>query len=104
MGGGDDGIVVEIDLLPDDFNPLEGFGRMLRKLRELDAPSRARRVRRLSFREAAKQAGRPIASVTDRPDGSRTYAFGEPDAAPVEEPPPTSLFKARAIPKMKVVL
>jgi UvrD/REP helicase N-terminal domain len=36
-----------------------------------------RRPRRLSLREAERQAGRPVASVTDRPDGSRTYAFGD---------------------------
>lgn len=36
-----------------------------------------RRPRRLSLREAERQAGRPVVSVTDRPDGSRTYAFGD---------------------------
>ena len=39
-----------------------------------------RRPRRLSFRQAEKQAGRPVASVTDHPDGSRTYAFERADA------------------------
>ena len=44
-----------------------------------------RRPRRLSFRQAEKQAGRPVASVTDRPDGSRTYAFGQSTSAPDAE-------------------
>jgi hypothetical protein len=43
-----------------------------------------RRPRRLSFRQAEKQAGRPIASVTDGPDGSRTYAFGQSTAPDAE--------------------
>ena len=63
-----------------------------------------RRRRRLSFRAAAKQAGRPVASVTEHVDGARTYAFGETEAAPTEEPPRKSLFKARTNPKLKVVL
>ena len=49
--------------------------------REDSAPGmplrKSRRPRRLSLREAERQAGRPVASVTDRPDGSRTYAFGD---------------------------
>jgi hypothetical protein len=44
-----------------------------------------RRPRRLSFRQAETQAGRPVASVTDRPDGSRTYAFGQSTASPDAE-------------------
>jgi hypothetical protein len=40
-------------------------------------PAPSRRRRRLSLSEAAKQAGRPVASVTDHADGSRTYAFEE---------------------------
>jgi hypothetical protein len=44
-----------------------------------------RRPRRLSFLQAEKQAGRPIASVTDRADGSRTYAFGQSTSAPDAE-------------------
>ena len=48
----------------------------------LSADPPTRRKRRLSFREATKQAGRPVASVTEHADGARTYAFGQsaPDA------------------------
>ena len=43
-----------------------------------------RRPRRLSFRQAEKQAGRPVASITDHPDGSRTFAFGQSTASDAE--------------------
>jgi hypothetical protein len=70
----------------------------------LSADPPTRRRRRLSFREAVKQAGRPVAAVTDHANGSRTYAFGQSEAASTEEPPRKSLFKARTNPKLKVVL
>jgi hypothetical protein len=66
----------------------------------------SKRVRRLSFREAEKQAGRPPSSIIDRPNGEREFVFVQPEAAkeaaPAEEPPRTFRFKAR--PKQKVVL
>jgi hypothetical protein len=73
-----------------------------------DTVRKPRRVRRPSFREVERQAGRPVTALTVARDGSCTYAFGQQEAAkeaaPAEEPPSRSLFKARAVPKMKVVL
>jgi hypothetical protein len=66
------------------------------------------RVRRPSFREIEQQAGRPVTALTLTRDGSRTYAFGQQEAAkeaaPTEDPPRVALFKARLVPKQKVVL
>jgi len=79
-----------------------------RNMDEAAVPHVSRRVRRPSPRTVEKQVGRPITSVTHHRDGSRTDGFGQPvaanEAAPAEEPPRTSLFKARTTPKMKVVL
>jgi hypothetical protein len=65
-------------------------------------------VRRPSFREIEQQAGRPVTALTVARDGSRTYALGQQEAAketaPPEEPPRVALFKARLVPKEKVVL
>jgi hypothetical protein len=73
-----------------------------------DAVQQPRRVRRQSPRTIEKQVGRPFVSLTDHWDGSRTYAFSQPEAAKeaerVEEPPRVSLFKARLVPKQKVIL
>lgn len=43
-----------------------------------DALQKPKRRRRLSWREAEKQAGRPVV-VTDHPDGSRSYAPVKPE-------------------------
>jgi hypothetical protein len=69
------------------------------------AQSPPRRRRRLSFREAEKQAGRTVDSVTDHADGSRTYAFGEKAEKADAEPELSrrALFKTRTNPKIKVV-
>jgi hypothetical protein len=44
---------------------------------QLLSAARVGRVRRPSPRTVEKQVGRPITSVTDHRDGSRTYAFGQ---------------------------
>jgi hypothetical protein len=57
----------------------------LRELGERRLPPRGAvrkpRVRRPSFREVEKQAGRPITALTVARDGSRTYAFDQTTAA-----------------------
>jgi hypothetical protein len=62
-----------------------------------------RRVRRLSLRAIEKQSGRRVAAITVAPDGSQTFAFGQPDTVPVEEKA-RALFEPRIVPKQKVVL
>jgi hypothetical protein len=68
----------------------------------------ARRARLPSVKRIERESGKTVASITVAPDGSRTYAFGQPEAAkeeaPAEEPPRTTLFKARLVPKQKVIL
>jgi hypothetical protein len=64
--------------MTDDFDfdsfpmPRMGLARIVRKLREPET----KRVRKPSFREVERQAGRPVVAYTIAPDGSRTYAFG----------------------------
>ena len=107
MAGPREDIVVDIGWVPDDLEPLEGFGRMIRKLRELDVPPRTRVPSPAKIAKTAKETGQRI-EITRRPDGSWTYAANPleraKEAAPVEEPPRASLFKARLVPKQKVVL
>ena len=66
------------------------------------------RVRRPSLREVEKQAGRPVVSFTYAADGARVFTFGkqeaEPQAQDGEPDDAVALFKARSVPKMKVVL
>jgi hypothetical protein len=68
----------------------------------------ARRARLPSVKRIERESGKTVTSITVAPDGSRTYAFGQPEAAkeaaPAEEPPRTTLFKARLVPKQKVIL
>jgi hypothetical protein len=52
--------------------------------RAAQPPTRRRRARKLTLREAEKQAGRPVASVTVTPDDVRTFTFGEPGGEPAK--------------------
>jgi hypothetical protein len=71
-----------------------------------------RRIRRQTVPQVEKEAGRLVTVLTNAPDGSRSFAFalGEntderAKKAEVEKPNEArALFKARLVPKQKVVL
>ena len=69
-----------------------------------------RRVRRPTIPQVEKEAGRPVTVLTVALDGSRSFALAEKAGerarkAEVEEPNEArALFKARLVPKQKVVL
>jgi len=69
-----------------------------------------RRVRRQTVPQVEKEAGRLVTVLTVAPDGSRSFVLGEKTderakKAEVEKPNEArALFKARLVPKQKVVL
>jgi hypothetical protein len=69
-----------------------------------------RRIRRQTVPQVEKEAGRLVTVLTVAPDGSRSFVLGEKTderakKAEVEKPNEArALFKARLVPKQKVVL
>ena len=70
----------------------------------------SRRIRRQTVPQVEKEAGRLVTVLTVAPDGSRSFVLGEKTderakKAEVEKPNEArALFKARLVPKQKVVL
>ena len=92
--------------LRDCFEPLRiGLEPPVRELRELDPHSKAaRRARIKEGFEVLKAARRAGFEVTGAEIAGVPLTLGPPAPAPAEEPPRVSLFKARVVPKQKVVL